>query len=99
MRAVRAYLDDALLEGGIERLRGLRRLAWTSLAGGLTLLAGYFAAVYAIEEELNLSLRDADSYARPFIVGTIVGVGLFAWGVYTVTRSGRLIRRWRKQAR
>ena len=99
MQAVRAYLDDALLEGSIERLGGLRRRAWASLAGGLALLLAAFAAVYAIKQVLNLSRQSADSYARPFMVGMIAGVGLFAWGVYTVLRSGRLIWRWRKQAR
>ena len=96
VRAVRAYLDAALMEGGIERLGGLRRRPWGSLVGGLALLAGSVAAAYAIKEVLDLPPRDANSYARPFMVGMIVGVALFAWGVYTVFRAGRLIRRWRK---
>lgn len=91
---VRDYLDDALLFGGIEVLLGYRRRALLSLAGGLGLVIICLTAVFFIDQVLQLKDQQGKRYARPFFVGAILGIALLGWGVYSLSRSLRLLRRW-----
>jgi hypothetical protein len=98
VRAVRQYLDDALLFGGAERVIGLRNKAFLGLAGGIALAFACAAGAYFVNENMAGQDFRARRTARPFFVGIILGVGLFAWGVAALYRSLRLLRRWKQES-
>jgi hypothetical protein len=97
VRTVREYLDDALLAGGVGAVRRLRNRALLGLLGGLALALACAGAFYLLDQGLRVDPANRKGYGRPLIIAGIVGLSLAGWGVYGVSRSGRLLRRWREE--
>jgi hypothetical protein len=91
LRAVRAYLDDVLLEGGSGAIRKVRTRAWLAVALGLLLFLGSVGAFIATQ--YVFVGRRARRTWRPFILGAIVGLILLGLGIAGLWRARRLDRR------
>jgi hypothetical protein len=92
------YLDDALLHDGVEGLKRFRNQALLCIAGGAGAIVVSLVVVFLLDQFLMVGDPQPRRYTRPVLVVAILGLGVLAWGVYSLFRYARLFRRWKEQA-